>query len=920
MITRYLYLIFFLLISLGVNAQEKKINNRHTLGVLLTNPEAEPLRYATIEIPALNLVTSTDSEGKAMIKLPDGVFVVAISALGYLPQEHKITLNQDAILSYELVRQSIELDEFVIMAQYNKKGGTEATISQTALAYIQPTSLVDALVLLPGSLYQESSLNQFSRVNFRQSGRDANSALGVSIVSNGVAMNNDGSRNQLYGITANSNPSYGKEGNLVFNSGMDMRMISTDHIESIQITRGISSAKQGNLSSGQINLNAKQGVSPLEVRAKIDPTTQLAYVGKGIALSDQLGILHVGMDILSAKPDVRESLTKFTRLTAQANYLVDFNLMDHTINMNTKVNYTQTLDNYKSDQSTEYNDEVYKVQYNKFDFTWKASTFLEKSWIDKLELIAHLDYTKDVLDRSLLVYSDGGVNMSNSAEPGIHEAYFLPSKYNTSYQLDNQPLNLFFQLNGGKYFSLSDKISQSLIYGIEYNSAKNYGDGAVINPELPPFPTDNSFIRPRKNSAIPALIHRAYYAESKWEINLTKLQSTADLTAGLRGVQLSNLPNDYDLNNKLLLEPRLQFNFKTMYSEESSLRTNWRIGYGQQNKLPTLDYLYPDRIYSDLEVLNWYDNNPDNRLLLTHTFIHEVENKQLKTSKTDKVEVGTDVYWKGFELSVTAFSEKSTGGFDYHYEYIPVRFTKFTNPLHPIEGKPTRDDFETKEQHRFVQLPQVRNSSTVEKKGIEYRLVFPTIETIQTSIELNGAYYKTTYRSNEPKMFYPQVLNNSETYPYVGIYDKARSTVLSRFNTNLWINTRIPKLKMVFTTFVQAIWYTTSQRGSSESFMPSSYLDENNILHSIDFEQQLANRPELLPLDLRSEKNNFSVDKTKPDFVINIKGTKEFKNFGSLSFFVNNIVNINTKYKNNYNVNQRKWSSPYFGIEVTFKR
>lgn len=920
MIIRYLYLLFFLWFALGSYAQEKNKNTRYTVLIQLSNPESEPIAYATVEIASLNLVSTTNQEGHVQFKLPEGPLTLSISALGYQAQEQPIVIQQDKALSYMMTRQSVELEEFVIMAQYSKKKPTAAMITQTALSYIQPTSLVDALVLLPGSIFQQPSLNQFSGVNFRQSGRDANSALGVSIVSNGVAMNNDGSRNQLYGITANSNPSYGREGNLVFNSGMDMRMISTDHIESIEITRGISSAKQGNLSSGQINLNAKQGISPLTLRAKVDPTVQLAYVGKGFALAERLGVLHLGMDLLSAKPDVRESLTKFTRFTAQANHMVDFTLFDYEVNMNTKINYTQTLDNYKSDQSTEYNNEVYKVQYNKVDFTWKASSFLETSWIDKVEVLAHFDYTKDLLDRSLLVYSDGGVNMSNATEPGVHEAYFLPSKYETTYQLDNQPLNIFLQLNGSKYFNLTEGIRQYLIYGMEYNSAKNYGAGAVINPELPPFPSTNAFIRPRPNKAIPALIHTAYYLESKWDMEINALQSTANLTAGVRGVQLHNLPTTYDLTNKMLLEPRLQLNWTTSYNEEATWTTNFRMGYGQQNKLPTLDYLYPDRIYSDLEVLNWYDTQPENRLLLTHTFIHEVENKQLKTSKTAKFEVGADVYWKGFELSLTAFSERSARGFAYHYDYIPVVYTKLTTPTHPIEGKPTADDFETKKQHRFVSLPRVRNSHRVEKKGFEYRLVFPVIEAIQTSIEVNGAYYKTEYSSNEPKMYYPKTISNNETYPYVGIYTHAPSTTLSRLNTNLWINTRIPKLKLILTTFVQAIWYTTSQRGSSESFIPSAYLDENNTIHPIDFESSIADRPDLLPLDLRSEKANFTVDKTKPDYTINFKGTKEFKNWGSISFFVNNIVNINSKYTNNYNVNQRKWSSPYFGIEVTFKR
>ena len=86
----------------------------------------------------------------------------------------------------------------------------------------------------------------------------------------------------------------------IINAGIDMRNISTDHIESIEIIRGISSAQDGNLSSGAIHINSRKGVTPWRIRAKADPLNKLIYVGKGFKLSDKAGLLHIGIDGLSS--------------------------------------------------------------------------------------------------------------------------------------------------------------------------------------------------------------------------------------------------------------------------------------------------------------------------------------------------------------------------------------------------------------------------------------------------------------------------------------------------------------------------------------------------------------------------------------------------------------------------------------------
>ena len=48
-------------------------------------------------------------------------------------------------------------------------------------------------------------------------------------------------------------------------SGVDMRQISTDNIESVEVIRGIASAEYGDITSGAVLVNTKAGRAPLQV-------------------------------------------------------------------------------------------------------------------------------------------------------------------------------------------------------------------------------------------------------------------------------------------------------------------------------------------------------------------------------------------------------------------------------------------------------------------------------------------------------------------------------------------------------------------------------------------------------------------------------------------------------------------------------
>ena len=146
-----------------------------------------------------------------------------------------------------LEEQSYELAEVVVMADYKKNQGSTAVINQQALEHIQPTSVADVLSLIPGGLFRESSATGFNRISLRQSGSDDNTSLGMAVVMDGIPQDNDGFRASIPGLSTDE-----YSDRLGMNRGIDLKTLSTDHIRKIEIVKGISSAKLGNLSSGVI--------------------------------------------------------------------------------------------------------------------------------------------------------------------------------------------------------------------------------------------------------------------------------------------------------------------------------------------------------------------------------------------------------------------------------------------------------------------------------------------------------------------------------------------------------------------------------------------------------------------------------------------------------------------------------------------
>ena len=922
---RYLYsflIIFSLLVfSSPAYANGDKKNLRTVTGTIYTSSKKEPASFAIVKIDQLGLGAACDIDGHFELKkVPVGEHVLRISCLGYSPKEQKIRVIKDTHVTVQLDFSSFALPELEVMASRTKHD--KIVVNEAAIEYIQPTSLADILLLLPGNVYKENSMSKFGQISSRQVGSDANTSLGMAVMTDGVPISTDGMRTQLVGVTANSS-GRSSDGEIQSRSGMnqgvDMRYLSTDHIQSVEFTRGISSARYGNLSSGMIEVKSKYGVTPLRVRVKSDLKNKLAYVGKGFRISEKGGTIHVGADFLHSMDDVREEMDKFSRFTGQAYYNNQFKWGSNRLDLNAKLSQTVSINKMKSDVLTKEYEETYKSDYSKTGLMLKGELITGSSWLDELDFLISSDVVFDKIKRHKMVLSGNGpLNVPLAKEEGEHEGMYLPGKYYSDFYIDNIPVNFFAQLNASSRFQLTKALGLHLQYGFDYHRTKNKGDGAVIEDETrPPFPSDNSYMRPRPNWQIPALSNGAAYLQGDLLYAFTD-DTFFKLSAGGRFTHMFNLPKDYYLADKVLSEPRLNANF----TFGRKVKNTFRAGFGWENKLPTLDYLYPEKVYKDFYMMNAFNNNPDYRRLITYTDIFDISNKNLHANKNRKTELGWDLAYKGLDVSVTAFYEKTSSGFEYFTTYNPLTYDLYSQVkpgVNITDHIPQKEDYIKERYSVFTNSSKVMNSRKTIKKGVEYRLILPKIKPLYTSIELNGAYYKTNYGSSLDEYYYPDKRIANQPYPYVGVYRNDPQNEYRRLNTNIWMNTHIPRFKLIFTNFIQVVWLSTDQYKDLRQKYPYEYMDFSGNMNKVD--QSVIDRINSDDVLFRAMKKTILpieyARNSKPVSLLwNIKVTKEFNKFAKLSFFANGIVDINPKYMTGGMVTDRDWTDPYFGVEL----
>ncbi|MDE6360329.1 MAG: TonB-dependent receptor plug domain-containing protein [Muribaculaceae bacterium] len=808
-----------------------------------------------------------------------------------------------------------ELGEVVVTARESRGVTTASVINRQAMAHLQPSSFTDLVELLPGFVSKDPDMGSANLINLRQApqaspdGYDT-SSLGTSFVIDGVPVNTTAEMQS----TADSN----RSGRLTTGKGVDMRSISTDDIESVEIVRGIPSVEYGDLTSGLVKIKRKQGVSGLEARFKADMQSQLFYVGKGFRMPATGWTANLSADYLDSRIDPRDNRQNFKRASFSLRSNLKRQVKGNDLTWDTSLNYTGTFERDKNDPDLTVNNTVDYYTNDINSFSWNNTLVLlsrKGGFFNSLGLTTGLSYADEHLRQQKTVASTRLYPLPVSTVPGGNYVGFLPMLYMSDFDVYGKPFSAFAKFSSRFRYTLGD-MSGWLKGGVEWNLSKNFGKGQVYDLTRPLTAGNNS--RPRPFDDIPAMQQLSAYVENESEIRLGN--HTLHLQLGLRETQLLGLDGRYYLSGRPYLDPRANLKWTLPYLSVAGEPMVFEIGGGAglHTKMPVAAYLYPGLLFTDEVQLNYFHDNEEWRSMNVMTFVDDRVNYDMKAARNFKWEVRGDISYMGNRLSVTYFREKMSDAFRMATEVRYHTYNRYdTSGYDPSAyGAPTIDRLPYTTETKIAMVSRPTNSSRVDKEGVEFTFSSRRLPVVRTRVTVNGAWFRTTLANSTGLWYKPAIIVNGKELPYAGYYEDPEGSVYQSFNTNFTFDTDIPRLKLNVSLSMQNMWFTTT-RMLRKAGVPTKYVGVDGVEHI--WNPADASDPYLGQLLRSYTQTAFDERRIPLATAFNIKATKKLWNDRvGIALYVNRLISITPDYEL-YGAIQRRYTTPYFGMELNLK-
>lgn len=894
-------------------------------GKVIDKKSGDPIEFATIAFEDNTRWCVTNEEGNFRIgRISKGKKKIFVNCLGY--RQKKIELNFTSSISgyvINLIPDNILLKEVVVTATESNGLTSASYITKEAIELLQPTSFTDILELLPGGKSQDPQMGVANIIKLREVGSKGEnfdiSSLGVSFVIDNTPIQGDANLQTLPHVTS-LDPHFKRN---IVNKGVDMRTISTDNIESVEIIRGIPSVEYGDLTSGLVKINRKIKPSKWEMRIKADEYGKLFSLGKGFTLDSSKHNINFNIDYLNSKIDPRNHLKNYKRLTGSLRYQFKSgsNKSPHLFKWNAALDYAGSFDNEKIDPDISLvKVDYYESKYNKFTFRNSLLWFLRANrFLKSLSINTSFSVEKDVLTRRKFISIIRDTPIPNNLTEGVHDGAYLPYQYVADFQSEGIPLYAYIKVKSSHpKVKLGNWGKTSFILGSEWNLAKNIGRGQLYDLERPIATLWAS--RPRAYKDIPALQRFSFFVENRGVMTVGETEIQHSI--GVRGVSLLGLSKQYSIHNKFFGEPRLNIKWQLwdIPIHEKKLQTSIGYGIGYSHKMPTIAHLYPNKYYNDIVQLNYFHENFDFRRLNILTHIIDKTNYKLQPAKNIKWEIRLDANYEKHRFSLTYFEEKMNSGFRQMAYYAPVAYRQYD--IHSIDHstvtqQPKLSDFTYENKVILDGYTKTSNGSALWKKGIEFQYESPRITGINTKLTANGAWFYNTYSNSLPmyRTVSTVIDGTSLQYKYVGLYDWNSGNIKQQMNTNIILDTQFPRLGLIFAVSVQSTWLNTSQI-MYQNGTPMAYIAVDGKLHPYGDKEKKDK--ELQHLTLTFNQERYSKRTVPFGTLINLKATKQIGNVLKVAIFVNRILDYLPSYKSN-NILVRRYTDSYFGMELNWK-
>ena len=322
-------LLITLLLSGILYPQSVKAQNKSRIyGTVyeLDGKKSVPLDFATVSFPDFSIGTTTNNGGSYSLNVPQGKVKMRVQYVGKHAIDTLVNVRGDMRLNFTLLNEDFRLQEVTVTATHNAAGkSTSSNISRQAMEHMQATSLYDIMALLPGGFTSNQDLDNSKTLTLRQSGsrNSATNSLGTAIIRDGAPISNNANLsilNTAFASETNSGTIGGVGGASSPSEGIDLRTISTENIEDVEVIRGIPSVEYGDLTSGAVIIHSKAGREPLRIKAKANPKVYQGSIGTGFELGENKGALNLSADYAYNVSDPMQSFIHYERFTGKALY------------------------------------------------------------------------------------------------------------------------------------------------------------------------------------------------------------------------------------------------------------------------------------------------------------------------------------------------------------------------------------------------------------------------------------------------------------------------------------------------------------------------------------------------------------------------------------------------------------------------
>ena len=884
-------------------------------GKVISAEDGTPIEFAVVSLLPSKIYTTTDAQGYySLSDIPSGDVTVEVSFFGMSTESRELGVSdgKDYVLDFSLSAVSFRMQEVTVTATRGEAGkATSSLISRQAMDHLQASSLNDLMSLLPGVAVSNSGLGSVQNLTLRGNSSSSSAlsmnSLGTSVIIDGAPVSNNANM-QILSSASGDDSSVG--GGAVPSSGVDIRSISTDNVESVEVIRGVASVQYGDMTSGAVIVKSRAGVSPYIIRVRTNPDIWQLSASKGFQ-TEKAGSFNWSADYAYSTDKLTASYQYYQRFNAKLLWSKNFG----ALNTNTSIELNYSKDSYDDNPdmaAREYasgassiggrfstnghlNVEnagwLKSVDYNVAGSYTDKLSFLEETTTNSMSLYTDAMHNSIVSNVVGMEVVDKDGNAVTSAAPGDENASatVLPYSYFSHYDIYGKEVNVYAKAVANFYAPLGDNIDNSILAGADFKTDGNLGEGLVFPDGVPPMRNlESSGYRTRRYSDIPFINQLGIFVEDNfvWTVAGRRL----DLVAGVR----------YDLiNGKGVWEPRTNLSFE-LIPDVLALRGAWGINA----KAPTAYYLYPQNAYYDaLLYSNMHTGlEPEEELVIAQTRVFDTSNPELEVATNRKAELGFDLRIAGrYSLSVTAYDERMDNGYLMGRDLSCWQLVPVTQYKQASKQEGERPVLEVdRVYNKFFSYYKPLNNSVNHSRGLEFELDLGRFDAIRTSFYMNGAW--TWSRSTNKGYSFSARENTATPGEYnIGIYEPSVSASCSEsLLTTFRAVHNIPSIGFVVSLTAQVSWFDKwwTEYGNDEMFIKYISYKDGQVY---DFDPAMKDDPEFAYMFPTLSSTRKIAEMTRPYLLLNLNISKEIGDWLTASFYVNNLLNSRPLYESRRN-------------------